>query len=180
MFKRSAIYWLGIYLVVSFLFQSCSPKPITPNKDTALVTSSRKDKNRLLNNSDLDMRGQVVDYATRLKGAKYQYGGESPKGFDCSGFTSYVLSRFSVPISRTSSSQSKQGKKVSLSKAQAGDLVFFSRGSSVFHVAMVVSNENNQPKIIHSTSSRGVIVTDLKKSTYWLPKLHSIRNVISR
>ena len=174
MFRTSGIYLFTLLVVLVSLTQSCSSsKPSTRN------AQSYSEKKERVTFQKISTRESLVEYASSLKGTNYLYGGTSSKGFDCSGFTSHVLKKFDVAVSRTSRSQALEGKKVKLSQALPGDLVFFSRGSSVFHVALVLSNENNEPRIIHSTTSKGVIVTDLKKSSYWFPKLQSVRNVIS-
>ena len=49
---------------------------------------------------------EIVSYAKKYIGSKYKYGGSSPSGFDCSGFTSYVYKHFGYSLSRTSSAQS--------------------------------------------------------------------------
>ena len=64
---------------------------------------------------------------------------------------------------------------------QPGDLVFFRRSSreNIFHVALVVKNDRDGIQVIHSTSSRGVVLDNITKSTYWAPKLSEARNVLS-
>ncbi len=128
-----------------------------------------------------DQRNKIVAYAKKYIGTKYLYAGKSPKtGFDCSGFTSYVMAEYNVSLSPASREQVKQGKQKSLDKAQPGDLVFFRRGSKepIFHVAMVVSNTGNSLKVIHSTTSNGVREDDILNSPYWKPYIDSVRDVL--
>ena len=61
--------------------------------------------------------------------------------------------------------------------AKAGDLVFFRKSGRVFHVALVVDNQKDGLKVIHSTN-RGVVVDNITKSSYWKPKLSSAVDVI--
>ena len=58
-------------------------------------------------------------------GVPYKWGGTTPKGFDCSGFTQYVFKKAGVSLPRTSSAQGKVGTKVSRSELRSGDLVMF-------------------------------------------------------
>ena len=131
---------------------------------------------------ELRLRNDIVNYARKHVGAKYRYGGTSPTGFDCSGFTSFVLQTFEVPVSGPSYSQERLGKKINKEKAQPGDLVFFrkSKAGKVFHVAMVFDNDKGDITLVHSTSGRGVVLDKMSKSTYWSSKVMTVRDVISR
>jgi cell wall-associated NlpC family hydrolase len=80
---------------------------------------------------------KVVKYAKRLIGTPYVYGGSSPGGFDCSGFTSYVYRHFHLSIARTSYSQFREGMRVARKSLKPGDLVFF---HGVGHVGIYVGH----------------------------------------
>lgn len=98
-----------------------------------------------------------------LIGTKYKTAGTTTKGFDCSGFTSYVFRKFGIELPRTSAAQSKTGKKVDKDDLQAGDLVFFNTsGKGVSHVGIYVGDG----KFAHSSSSKGVTITKLSDSYY--------------
>lgn len=128
-----------------------------------------------------DLRIEIADFADNQLGSKYKYAGRSPKsGFDCSGFTYYVMKNNGITLPTNSSAQATKGGIEKLKNAKPGDLVFFKRGGKgrVFHVAMIYENERGNPKVIHSTSSRGVVIDELLKSTYWKPKIWQVRNVI--
>lgn len=127
----------------------------------------------------LDLRLNVVASAEKFLGLKYKWGGKTPKsGFDCSGFTSYVMQENGVNVQGASHHQSKLGKKVSKSKVAPGDLIFFGKGSKVSHVAIVKANEGNSLKVIHSTSGSGVRVDDINNSDYWNKRYLYARQVI--
>lgn len=68
---------------------------------------------------------QVVEIAYRYVGTPYVYGGASPSGFDCSGFTSYVYAQVGISLPRSSGAQRSAGYQVSASEARAGDLVWW-------------------------------------------------------
>lgn len=78
----------------------------------------------------------VVEAASQYAGVPYVYGGATPSGFDCSGFTSYVFAQVGKTIPRTSSAQAAAATPVSAGNLQPGDLVFYSPGGSVSHVAI--------------------------------------------
>lgn len=129
-----------------------------------------------------DYRLNVIKEAKKHLGLKYIWGGASPKGFDCSGFTSYLMAQQGVDISRSSSYQSQQGKTIELAKAKTGDLIFFSKygkGGRVTHVAMVVDNKENGLYVIHSTR-RGIVVDNLMESSYWKPKMLYAKDVLTK
>ena len=71
-----------------------------------------------------DFGAAVMAIASRYAGTAYRYGGTTPTGFDCSGFTSYVLRQVGVDLPRTSGSQRAATARISRSEAVPGDLVF--------------------------------------------------------
>lgn len=128
------------------------------------------------------VRGNIIEEAKKYLGLKYIWGGTTPKGFDCSGFTSYVMKKKGVGIARSSRYQARQGKDIDIKNAKTGDLVFFSKygkGGRVTHVAMVVDNKDDGVYIIHSTR-RGIVVDNLSESSYWKPKALYAKDVISK
>jgi cell wall-associated NlpC family hydrolase len=132
---------------------------------------------------NLQYRQNIVEYAVSQQGAKYKYAGRSPKtGFDCSGFVYYVFDAFNVQLTPNSRDQEQEGRTIALKEAKPGDLVFFrrSKAGSVFHVALVVDNTSDGITVVHSTSSRGVIVENITKSSYWKSKVTTARDVVSR
>jgi cell wall-associated NlpC family hydrolase len=66
----------------------------------------------------------LVEIASSLVGIPYVYGGTTPSGFDCSGFTSYVYAQAGMTIPRTSTAQRDAGTVVSRDQAQPGDLIW--------------------------------------------------------
>ena len=66
----------------------------------------------------------VLQVAARYVGVPYVWGGTTPAGFDCSGFTSYVFAQLGRPISRTAASQRTAGTEVSRANAQPGDIIW--------------------------------------------------------
>ena len=83
---------------------------------------------------------KLVSQAHKYLGTRYVYGGSSPRGFDCSGLVQYCLKNLGVSVGRSSSSQYSSGVAVSRSNLQPGDLVFFSKGGGISHVAIYAGN----------------------------------------
>lgn len=108
----------------------------------------------------------IVAYAKKYLGYKYVYGGTSPSaGFDCSGFTYYVYKHFGYTISRSSKAQANNGKAISRSNLQPGDLIIFKNQSltAIGHVGIYVGDN----KIIHASEPGvGVTITDINASGY--------------
>lgn len=73
----------------------------------------------------------VLDIAAQYVGTPYSYGGTSPSGFDCSGFTQYVFAQAGISLPRTAAAQGAAGTRVSRSEARPGDLAVVSNGSHV-------------------------------------------------
>ncbi|MDD3346890.1 SH3 domain-containing C40 family peptidase [Oscillibacter sp.] len=132
--------------------------------------------------SDASSSGSsIVDSARQHLGTRYLYGGASPSGFDCSGFTMYIYQQFgySLPHTATGQWQSGVGTQVwSIAALQPGDLVFFcdpsrSLGKACSHAGIYVGDG----QFIHSSSSRsnGVIISDLTSgyyNTYFVGGIH--------
>ncbi len=96
---------------------------------------------------------QIVKEAEKYLGTPYVYGGNSPSGFDCSGFVQYTLKKLGIKVNRSSKDQYKNGVAVSRENLQAGDLVFFSKGGSISHVGIYAGNG----RVIHSPSPGKVV-----------------------
>ncbi len=158
-------------LLYCFMISSCTAfRTVSPSTSEVIAATNPADQ----------LRAQVVSFAQKQVGAKYQYAGRSPRGFDCSGLTYYVMKNHDVQLPSNSGMQSKEGRPIDPRKVRAGDLVFFKRSKlgGVFHVALVVSNGAEGIRVVHSTSSRGVIEENISQSTYWKPKIASARSVL--
>jgi hypothetical protein len=117
--------------------------------------------------STLTLADNVLELTTLAKkylGGSYLWGGETPEGFDCSGYTQYIFKKIGIHLPRTAYEQSKVGEWVrgSLKK---GDLLFFntdpSRGIPVTHVGVYLEHG----KFIHAASrKKGIIISALVKN----------------
>ncbi len=113
--------------------------------------------------SSLSAGEKLAAYAKTFVGYSYVYGGSSPDGFDCSGFTQYCARQMGYSIQRTATAQLSNGTKVSRENLQPGDLVFFGYGSTASHVGIYIGDG----KFVHAqNSSTGVVITSLSQSYY--------------
>ncbi len=110
-----------------------------------------------------------------LVGTPYKYAGTSTRGFDCSGFTSYLFNKFGVDLPHSSKGQNGEGQWISKSNVRPGDLVFFfnTDGVGVSHVGVYVGNG----KFAHSATKGGVTISSLD-SSYYANRYVSARRVV--
>ena len=139
-----------------------SSKSNTTNTTEAAPTTSSSGKG-----------ASVVATAKKYIGCKYVYGGSSPSGFDCSGFTSYVYKQFGVSLNRTAAGQYSNGVAVSRSNLQPGDLIMFGK-SGISHVAIYIGGG----KIVHAANPSRGVTTDTINSGYYNNNYVGARRVI--
>ena len=119
-----------------------------------------------------DIRVDLVNYAKQFLGNPYVWGGTSlTKGADCSGFVLSIMKKYGVSLPHHSGSQAQCGKKVSLSEAQPGDLVFYAKNGKINHVAIYIGGG----QVIHASNPR----TGIKISNVSYRTPYSVRRVLS-
>ena len=110
-----------------------------------------------------NIKGRLYTQYHKWRGVRYRLGGSSKHGIDCSAFVQVTFkAKLGVNLPRTTSQQSRVGKKIRKSELQAGDLVFFRTGSTSKHVGIYL--EEN--KFLHASQTRGVTISKLD-NTYW-------------
>lgn len=112
---------------------------------------------------------KIVANALQYRGIPYKFGGTTKRGMDCSGVVYVAYGLEDIQLPRVSRNMAKRGKKIALAKVRKGDLVFFKtskNGKNINHVGLVVSNKKGVIRFIHSTSSKGVIISSLSEK-YW-------------
>lgn len=129
------------YISADYLVTASSGTAISPSNTAASVSISAK-------------RQSVLNYAAQFLGVPYVYGGSTPSGFDCSGFTSYVSKNTVGSIPRVAQAQYDATSRVSRDDLLPGDLVFFgSSTSSISHVGIYVGSN----QFIHAPSTGDVV-----------------------
>lgn len=124
------------------------------------------------------LRGQIRTEALKYQGVPYVWGGTTPSGFDCSGFTQYVFRQVGSPISRSCYYQLQCGVIVPREELQCGDLVFFENtgenGGFASHVGIYIGNG----QLIHA-GSNGITVVYLDSAYFDSHYMCARRVVIS-
>lgn len=119
---------------------------------------------------DASTADRLIAYAKRYIGRPYAYGAGGPKAFDCSGFTSYVFRHVGINLTRTSSGQSQQVRRVrgGFRNLRKGDLVFFGRRNrhTVGHVGIVISATDNDFTFIHAAVHTGITISRYSERYY--------------
>lgn len=119
-----------------------------------------------VNQSNNDLRQQLVSTADSFIGIPYKWGGESAKGgFDCSGLTMAIYKLNGLKLPRNSRSQFKAGKSIKKEELQKGDLVFFATngGKRITHVGIYTGNNN----FIHAPQTGKRITTASLDNSYF-------------
>lgn len=108
-------------------------------------------------------RDAVVAYAKQFVGNPYVYGGTSlTKGADCSGFVMRVYEKFGISTSRVSKDQANNGTEIPVSQIKPGDLVFYSSGGDINHVAIYIGDG----QIVHAANKQlGIRIGSLNHRT---------------
>ncbi|WP_051280133.1 stalk domain-containing protein [Anaerovorax odorimutans] len=109
---------------------------------------------------------EFVEYAKEYIGVPYAYGGTTPEGFDCSGFTQYVAAHFDGYLPHSSSEQYYCGIRIEKTDLQLGDLVFFESSVSsnkIGHVGIYIGDG----KFIHSPQSGGSVEISNMSNVYF-------------
>lgn len=113
----------------------------------------------------MELKSQLLDAADDYLGVRYSWGGASPSGFDCSGYTSYVFAQIGIELNRSALQQLENGVAIAQEDLQPGDLIFYSNTSGrgfCSHVAIYIGNG----KMIHSGTSTGVVIADMDMPYY--------------
>ena len=150
-----------------------TPPKAAPPKQVRKTQPSRSSREST-SSTQTSKAGAIIATAKHYIGVNYVFGGTTPSGFDCSGFTQYVFAKNGMHLPRVSRDQYQLGTSVSFNNLQAGDLVFFSfaKNGVVDHEGIYVGNG----QFINASSSKGVTIYEL--GTYWKSVYVGARHVL--
>jgi cell wall-associated NlpC family hydrolase len=167
MFRRLITVFLFVFLTQG-VFALTMPGDSIPTADSVLVEMSKADS--------------VLHEAQKKLGTPYGYGSTNTNRFDCSGLTCHCYSKVGISLPHSSAAQAQLGEKVTLKEVEPGDLLFFkgrnTKSKRVGHVAIVVSNNNGEVRMIHA-ASRGVVIDVYNNSDYYTRRFIEARRIIA-
>ncbi|TYA92344.1 C40 family peptidase [Seonamhaeicola marinus] len=164
---------LLLITILILTFSNCgSSKKVKTQNASTTKTAPKK----------LTKAERIVSYAKQFKGVRYKWGGTTKAGMDCSGLVYESFRAHGTYLPRISRDMAKKGKKVNLKDVKEGDLLFFRTkkrgGRKVNHVGLVTKANSKTIEFIHSTSSKGVIITKLSED-YWNKAFVEARSLLS-
>ena len=153
--KLRPFRFLALFFTLSSLHFS---QPATALCDTPAETSLKPP------HQTFGHMGTFFNDVIHYFGTRYRSGGQTPAGFDCSGFVQFMYSKaFNIHLPRSSREMSAIGNKVAKDELQPGDLVFFqTHGQQINHVGIFIGNDT----FIHSSLSKGITEDKLKQSYF--------------
>src|SRR5262249_22605380 len=147
----NAAYWIGSVLLFSML-AACSHLQDRNAGRVTYLPGPRVD----LSDSEKVKKSLHQQYS-QWKGTKYQIGGSSRSGIDCSGFVHVTYkTQFGIVLPRSTDAQAEVGRSIPRSEIRTGDLVFFKTGITLRHVGLYL--EHGQ--FLHASTQHGVMISD--------------------
>lgn len=156
-------------------------KPIAPDSTDVAPLSPQSGDSTVTIQTGALTPATLISYAETLKGIPYLYGSTDPKkGFDCSGFITYVFNHFKVVVPRQSVGFASVKRRINLKDAKSGDLVLFTGTDStkkiVGHMGILKVDPGKKITFLHSTSGKDYGVTETPLNAYYQGRyMHTIR-----
>lgn len=168
---RSGLLRLSPFVtLIIFGLVGCAVTPTERRPGSRIVIAESRAEQTQKGLSDLAI------HAIGLVGVPYKWGGNTPAGgFDCSGLVVYVVYRAKgLKLPRTVAEMSRYGQDVDTDQRLPGDLIFFNTTGHPFsHVGIYVGKN----RFVHAPNEGGTVRIESLLSSYWAPRLTSIRRL---
>jgi len=153
-------FLLAAGLAVTAMLAGCASSPEIPQQTTVRASN--------------EVASRAIVYAKEMLGQPYQYAGDTPAGFDCSGLVKYSYGRAGITMPRDTQAQHRMSVLVSTRGLREGDLLFFDEeGRKKSHVGIYLGNG----RFIHAPSSGGKVRIDSMNAEYWKKHFVEARRV---
>ncbi len=166
-----------LLLLLCISFGSCnSSKGINTKKSRTTKVNTKKTNNTY--SSPSKTIESIIDYAQTFEGTRYKYGGTTKRGMDCSGLVVTAFQKENINLPRTTASLQSTGDWIDVKEVKEGDLLFFAtkkNSRKVNHVGIVTKSRPGYVEFIHSTTSRGVITSNLSERYWYLAYVQARR-----
>lgn len=166
--------YISIFLLSAILFSSFTIKK-NENKTSVNIE-------KVQNNIDRD---SIIAFAKKYLGTPYLYASSNPeKGFDCSGFVSYVFKNYGVTLPRSSGEYKNIGTKLSPKEFKVGDILVFygyKNKTIIGHLGIICEANGMKSKFIHASSGKAQCVTITSLDTeHYTKRFYKSIDVLSK
>lgn len=134
-----------------------------------LIFTSCGGSKKTVKNLSESKTDRIIQQAQAFAGTRYKFGGTTSKGMDCSGLIYTAFQKENIVLPRISRNMAKRGRPIKDKEIEKGDLLFFRTNKSnnrINHVGLVTAVRDDDIYFIHSTTSKGVITSNLIER-YW-------------
>lgn len=175
---RKIIYILVLLISVTACKSTKTAK--TSSKKSNKTTKVAKAPTTTRPVAETKVVNNIIQTAEKYNGVRYKYGGTTKKGMDCSGLINTAFNSENIPLPRSTGGLSTTGDWVDVKEVQKGDLLFFATSKNsrnINHVGLVTDARPGFVEFIHSTTSAGVITSQLSEK-YWYFAFVQARRVL--
>ncbi|WP_298900449.1 C40 family peptidase [uncultured Psychroserpens sp.] len=167
-------------IILLLIFSAClagckSSKGVVTKKSKTSKTSTSRTPSSSTTSKEIK---NIINYAKTFEGTRYKYGGTTKRGMDCSGLVVTAFKIEDVLLPRTTGDLSKRGDWIDVKEVKEGDLLFFAtkkNSRKINHVGIVTKSRPGHVEFIHSTTSRGVITSNLAEKYWYLAYVQARR-----
>lgn len=160
--------WLPFVLGIAALGAGCSSAPPRSTYDAPQITVEPRV-------ADAVVGGAIAELAKDMVGTRYRYGGTDPvDGFDCSGLVFYTYGQAGYEVPRTSRELFRATRKISVSDADPGDLMFFQDETKLSHVGIYIGDG----RFVHAPASGQKVAISSLDSPYYLQHLVAVGRLL--